>query len=500
MTVSNKHIIGRLLFDVEYQNEQKTMDLQEKISSMGKEDIPDILEASLNKFDKNYSYLVIDRLTLELGKINTEDLQNQLILKFKRELDKQLNDITSADPPLQDTTKLDDDQSRFYILKYFLRTGRLPWFIEQVNFSLEDEFADLLYEEHEQFIHFIKENIQDVYFRQRLIFQFEENFVLDLLKKIYPERVDRINSIRYTFPMHYKIFISSGSSIQSFEKQLFEALVDTVVYKTEHAEVSDELIFLAILLSKLKTEPSAVISRIKLFMSESIKEDKQSSATFEKIASILSSDEEEVYQIIKSFKTLKEKEMTYMSDNKPPVNDISERRDIEPEKQGEQTYYIQNAGLVLLNPFIPELFKRLKLVSDQKFTGEHSIYKAIHLLEYIVHGNIKKFECILLLNKILCGHNIIQPVPVDTDLSRYEKAEGTKMLKAVIKNWPALKSTSVSGFNRSFLQRPGILKLNTNKWKLYVERRTYDLLLNRLPWSFQLIKYPWMDKIIEVEW
>jgi len=351
MTVSNKHIIGRLLFDVEYQNEQKTMDLQEKISSMGKEDIPDILEASLNKFDKNYSYLVIDRLTLELGKINTEDLQNQLILKFKRELDKQLNDITSADPPLQDTTKLDDDQSRFYILKYFLRTGRLPWFIEQVNFSLEDEFADLLYEEHEQFIHFIKENIQDVYFRQRLIFQFEENFVLDLLKKIYPERVDRINSIRYTFPMHYKIFISSGSSIQGFEKQLFEALVDTVVYKTEHAEVSDELIFLAILLSKLKTEPSAVISRIKLFMSESIKEDKQSSATFEKIASILSSDEEEVYQIIKSFKTLKEKEMTYMSDNKPPVNDISERRDIEPEKQGEQTYYIQNAGLVLLNPY-----------------------------------------------------------------------------------------------------------------------------------------------------
>ncbi|MEO1401775.1 MAG: contractile injection system tape measure protein [Cyanobacteria bacterium J06635_1] len=41
---------------------------------------------------------------------------------------------------------------------------------------------------------------------------------------------------------------------------------------------------------------------------------------------------------------------------------------------------------------------------------------------------------------------------------------------------------------------------NNDHWLLQIERETYDILLDQLPWSIRVVKLPWMPKLLYVEW
>ena len=52
----------------------------------------------------------------------------------------------------------------------------------------------------------------------------------------------------------------------------------------------------------------------------------------------------------------------------------------------------------------------------------------------------------------------------------------------------------------TFLIRDGRLLEHEDSWELKVESKTFDVLMEYLPWSTALVKLPWMSKRIEVEW
>ncbi|MBS3771738.1 MAG: hypothetical protein KGY69_15920, partial [Bacteroidales bacterium] len=64
----------------------------------------------------------------------------------------------------------------------------------------------------------------------------------------------------------------------------------------------------------------------------------------------------------------------------------------------------------------------------------------------------------------------------------------------------ALKNTTPQGLREGFLQRPGKLSKVDNGWKLNVEQDTIDILLDNLPWSYQIVSFPWMKQVIFVKW
>ena len=75
------------------------------------------------------------------------------------------------------------------------------------------------------------------------------------------------------------------------------------------------------------------------------------------------------------------------------------------------------------------------------------------------------------------------------------------LILGMIQNWKAIGNTSIQGFRESFLNRKGVLTLDQNNyWHLKVEPKTFDMLLDSLPWSFSIIKHPWMDRVIHVKW
>ena len=156
--------------------------------------------------------------------------------------------------------------------------------------------------------------------------------------------------------------------------------------------------------------------------------------------------------------------------------------------------YINNAGLVLVHPFLPMLFKRLGLVTS----GEDGA-RAVHLLQYLVDGRCDAPEPELLLNKLLCGLEPDSPAPPIAP-SDEEIALCDQLLAAVIANWSHMRNTSITGLRATFLQREGHLEWRDGGCSLSVQRKTVDVLMDQLPWNLNVVRQPWMRQALQVHW
>ena len=74
------------------------------------------------------------------------------------------------------------------------------------------------------------------------------------------------------------------------------------------------------------------------------------------------------------------------------------------------------------------------------------------------------------------------------------------MLAAAIAHAPCLGTLSIDGLRGSFLLRPGVLSTRDGAWLLRVERKAYDILLDRLPWAREWVRLPWMQAPLRLEW
>ncbi|NUQ23496.1 MAG: hypothetical protein HUU34_06065 [Saprospiraceae bacterium] len=165
-----------------------------------------------------------------------------------------------------------------------------------------------------------------------------------------------------------------------------------------------------------------------------------------------------------------------------------------------QANYIQNAGVVLLHPYLSRLFKHLELTTDAVFRDESSRQQAVFLLHYLATGEAQAPEYQLVLPKFLCGMPLDLPLDHALALSPEAMAEADTLLQAVIDNWGVLGKTSPDGLRQGFLQRAGILEQQSAGWQLRIERHTLDILLDRLPWNLRIVKLPWMPELLRVAW
>lgn len=177
----------------------------------------------------------------------------------------------------------------------------------------------------------------------------------------------------------------------------------------------------------------------------------------------------------------------------------------EMNQQGApDAYYVHNAGVVLIFPFLSRLFSILRLLEQGKFIDEEAKIRAIFILQYVVYGDEyskKEFpEYELTLNKILVGYHSEAPLPKSLELTEEEKKTIDEMLKGVLSHWEKLSRTSTAALRQAFLERSGALKVEDDHYLLTVEEKAYDMLIDSMPWSFRMIKYPWMEKRMEVKW
>ena len=178
--------------------------------------------------------------------------------------------------------------------------------------------------------------------------------------------------------------------------------------------------------------------------------------------------------------------------NQPAVNtDFSESDEI----------FVTNAGLVLVYPFLMRFFTKLQLLDEGQWVNDAAQERAVFLLQALVGipaDEVAEFQ--LPLNKLICGLELDAPVPANIELTEDELNQAEGLLLAVLMNAPMMKTLTADGFRRAYLQREGMLSRVEDNWKLVVKRETYDVLIDRMPWSFNILKLPWTETVIFVEW
>ncbi len=175
------------------------------------------------------------------------------------------------------------------------------------------------------------------------------------------------------------------------------------------------------------------------------------------------------------------------------------------EVERGEPIYIDNAGLVLAGVFLPQLFERLDLLARPDgragLRDADAASRAVHLLQYLVDGRCDAPEPALVLNKLLCGLSVGTPVLRAIEPTADELSLCDGLLRAMVAQWEIISSnSSVAALRETFLQRSGRLARRADAWTLRVERKTVDVLVDRIPWSIAVIYHPWMPESLHVTW
>ena len=172
----------------------------------------------------------------------------------------------------------------------------------------------------------------------------------------------------------------------------------------------------------------------------------------------------------------------------------------EKESRVLDSYQVENAGLILLWPFMNMFFSRLEMLDGATFKDSTHAERAVHLLQYMASGSGENGEFALSLPKVLCGMLPSDPVPGNIEISNAEKELAESLLGAVIQQWSVLKNSSISTLRETFLCRSGILQRKEDSWELHVQGKAFDVLLDQLPWGLQIVKLPWMQNTLFSKW
>lgn len=162
--------------------------------------------------------------------------------------------------------------------------------------------------------------------------------------------------------------------------------------------------------------------------------------------------------------------------------------------------YVQNAGLVLLWPFLSPLFHALGLCFRGQFADPMAMHRATGLLHYLVTGEREPVEYQLTLAKLLCGLDDEDLLEFGEPVSDAEAEECDRALQAAIAHAQILGEISPTDFRTLFLLSQGVLSPRAESLLLRVERTPHTALVERFPWPCSWIRLPWLRIPLQVEW
>jgi len=485
MKKNNQHILQQVNIEINTASETKAFELKSNIDSFLREELFPKIEILFDDSVTPEEIRRFESIELEVQmrpSDNFGDLKEQLIHQLHEKIDRAQIEFDRSDANYPETASRQTDlptKDQLSNLKetflYFLETGQLPWYAIP---EILTEFT--------QPIHF-NESLQDKHFllKMKNLFTSRPNALTRFIQQFDDEIICRLIEQ-----------FSDGGNI-SFEKLLIPI--------SEQSQTTKELLYFLIM-NKL-THPDFQISKQQWSQLQDQILNTQLPETMKK----RNNEIQEILYLsqldLRNFKTESETIIMEINEQNQPQNSVPLKERItnmETESTSRtmelNAVYITNAGLILTHPFLRTLFARTACVNEKDvLIPEKQIY-AIHLLHYLSTGEEQGMEHELTFEKFLCGVPLDAPIDRKVELLDEDKMQCDDLLKAMIGNWSALKNTSPEGLRQTFIQRNGKLDLRKSPSKLNVERKAFDILLDKLPWSISVVKLPWMNDFIFVEW
>jgi hypothetical protein len=440
------------------------------------------IESALDRCVPAAEHWSLERLEIDVGDIALDRLEQDLPGLVEQALEKSLRMLKPARDYATATsggiTQKSTPQRIDEAWVYFLKTGTLPWGLHlPEGCGLEQTLLNIWREtptSHHSCAVLAALALPSA--RQRLVRQFSEAFLTTMLKRIAPD----LEKIMAGIFQQLESFELPAEAIKPLTAQLWEAAFAQIATAGHYTDAQ-------IVRTAWRTLPVATAQRSRLttllerhWPGVTSDAGKQPSEQYFPAPEITA--DSTIGSTIGSTESI-----------------ISEDARSNQHPETAEGIYIENAGLVLLHPFLPRFFQALGIASEEDVIIQPE--RALCLLHFLATGQRIAPEHELVLPKILCNIPLTTPVESGIGLTDPETEEATALLDAVIRHWDALKNTGIDGLRGTFLLRAGKITLRDDgDWRLQVESKAYDILLDQLPWGISMIKLPWMQRMLWVEW
>ncbi|MFT5645373.1 MAG: hypothetical protein ACI976_000043 [Aureispira sp.] len=162
------------------------------------------------------------------------------------------------------------------------------------------------------------------------------------------------------------------------------------------------------------------------------------------------------------------------------------------------SYHVPNAGLIILHPYLKLFFYNCGIIDDTNVITDPEM--AVHTLHYLATKKEQQLESQMLFEKFLCGIPVKKSIQRQIQLSDTIKQQAEELLESVVENWGMLNNASADLLRYEFLQRAGKLSFKEDNPKIVIERKTQDILVDKLPWGIGICRLPWLDHLVYTNW
>jgi len=460
MKTQNLHRIRKQTIEISFESSVDSTGLQNQVADVFYEKLQPRMEILFNEMFGKDHHTAFGTLEIDLGSLNLKDWEQEFTEQTMLKLKEELIQVIKAEIDQNQIEEIAAEEAFFF----FLENGYMPW-----NRRI-DSIAELekLLRVNEKLISQLKKLVsQKSKAAERLVWQFSKDFTSRIITEITK---DRENALTEIFALLEKLNLLQNGK-----------LVDALTYTQIDRHILD-----AAILNLFASDKKNKVEQFFTFLLTKTDGNTELKAEIKQIVNYL-------------------KDINKNSNSLTPDDELKPEKDVKAKERGSDNVenegiYINNAGLILIHPFLQTLFEHLGLTLENKWIDKISQQKAVLVSEFLITGVNEFEEFNLILNKIVCGFELDEIVATELELTDEIKTECKVLLNEVITHWSVLRNTSITGLRETFLQRSGKLSKVDDGWLLQVEQKSVDVLLNNLPWGIGIVKLPWMNELLYVEW
>ena len=545
----NIHVIGKTSMALKFNQPMDGWTQQQKSSQWVHGFFLPALHDWFSELPQTRQYVSVDKISLSVLLDSAENWQEEALRKIKDQLMLKLSNLT-VEPP-GETQTIETVEARFFrVWLHFLATGVLPQLASEVDFSVLENEA--IFKAQLETID-VKKDFQTVILNpdaqirlirssspQALAHVF--SYFMNVPQAFLAQAAEEIKSL----VMVSELLAKDSTTRLLIEAQLVRLFFIALLKKLSKSEFLWQESFALSVIAKWMDELYKQDAPIQWALKKDLKKSLFSRAlesddtlrekissrgkkpftdspekkaeAFQKLLQQLWQQERDQLQLIRLGKlqasTFQTQQKQGSKDSQAFHEGTSKHRDtdaIHPENFKAQhveasdessekaVYYIANAGVVILAPFLPTFFERNGLYEPKNRHLQSDL--AALLMHYLCAGKETAEEYELVFEKVLCGVEIKQALVLSDHLDDSLKQASEELLRSVIEHWSVLKNTTPEGLRNAFLMRHGKLEmLPQEEWRLIVEQKSYDMLIEQLPWGFSTIKLPWMKDVVKTRW
>jgi hypothetical protein len=507
------HVIKRQLLEVTVQEAASAFGLQQRLSRLARSRLIPLIAGHCSELSSPDVIHRIDSLELDLGELPLKDFEEALIKKFDAEFPRKLGDAIGQ----QSAGRRQEIRTAAYLELFtcFIQSGTFPWWADTGETGLlEKSIVWLTARAPGAFKPFVAEFLTQENYRKRLI-QHLSNGALIGLAGLYSSTLGAFAG--RVFENMSTVFLSvDGLNKLAVQRQgfgIWSAILSALCFFGPTS--ADRVGFIQNLLLRIASESgitgTVLLDRMLQAIDLVAKTEHSFSSELPAILETLREQEAiSKTRLESTVGTLHGSSRNRSNTREPDTRGLAEpaasslfklEANVNIGFSDSDEAYITNAGLVILWPFLIRFFERLGLVEERRFKDGAAPHRAVRLLQYLADPwQEPPLEYLLVLNKVLCGIPVDEVFDFGLPLTELEIEECNKVLTAAVEQAPILHNMSAAAFRATFLLRRGQLSTRDGVWLLRVERETYDVVLDRFPWSIGWLKLPWMEDPMQVEW